>query len=167
MHPAAHRFLHRFDTRSARGVAPATAIDKAEHFIYIENQFFVTTAADPEDDARAALLPPTLVRNRIGHALYRRVKRAHDAGQSFRIIVIIPLLPAFNGRWMDVQAWGTGRATASDLWRTCWPTRTLVVAGMPDDPAAGALRIVLERQLDSIARGPDSLMGRLHAEGPS
>ena len=75
----------------------------------------MTTAADPEDDARAALLPPTLVRNRIGHALYRRVKRAHDAGQSFRIIVIIPLLPAFNGRWMHVQAWGTGRAAASDL----------------------------------------------------
>jgi len=73
-----------------------SAIEVAEHFVYIENQFFVTNAADPvsTEDGDA----PSLVQNRIGYALYRRIKRAHEAGRPFRVMVVLPLMPAFTGR---------------------------------------------------------------------
>ncbi|CAF4172153.1 unnamed protein product, partial [Adineta steineri] len=58
-------------------------IDNAEHFIYIENQFFVTIAED------------TSIKNDIGNALYRRVIRAHINKEKFRIFIFLPLLPGF------------------------------------------------------------------------
>eukprot|EP00118_Oscarella_pearsei_P008910 m.48261 g.48261 ORF g.48261 m.48261 type:complete len:960 (+) comp33867_c0_seq7:82-2961(+) len=59
-------------------------IEKAEHFIYIENQFFITSL-------------PESVDNEIGLALAERVKRAYEEGKQFRIIVVLPLLPEFSG----------------------------------------------------------------------
>jgi phospholipase D1/2 len=44
-------------------------IQNAEHFIYIENQFFVTTT-DPNKDLD--------VKNRIGFELVERIKKAHQ-----------------------------------------------------------------------------------------
>ena len=43
------------------------AIDRAQHYIYIENQFFVSPSEACTDTF-----------NRIGEALYRRIKRAHE-----------------------------------------------------------------------------------------
>ncbi|CAF1290518.1 unnamed protein product [Didymodactylos carnosus] len=40
-------------------------IEEAKHFIYIENQFFISIIGHKQ------------VHNRIGHALYRRILRAH------------------------------------------------------------------------------------------
>ncbi|EDO43750.1 predicted protein [Nematostella vectensis] len=61
------------------------AIHRAEHFIYIENQFFITN------------LPADGVRNEIGEALLMRIQRAHRERKEFRVIVVMPLLPAFEG----------------------------------------------------------------------
>ncbi|CAF0767503.1 unnamed protein product [Adineta ricciae] len=58
-------------------------IENAEHFIYIENQFFVTIA---EDDT---------IKNEIGEALYQRIIRAHNNHEKFRIFILLPLLPGF------------------------------------------------------------------------
>ncbi|CAF1294151.1 unnamed protein product [Rotaria sordida] len=58
-------------------------IDNAQHFIYIENQFFVTI---PEDPA---------IKNHISDALYRRIIRAHSNKEIFRIYILLPLLPGF------------------------------------------------------------------------
>lgn len=44
-------------------------ISKAEHYIYIENQFFVTTC-DPSRD--------NVCKNEVGLALYNRIYRAHQ-----------------------------------------------------------------------------------------
>ncbi|KAJ3370095.1 Phospholipase [Allomyces arbusculus] len=62
------------------------AIDEAKYFIYIENQFFVTSSTEAGG-----------ARNKIGQALYRRILRAHENQQPFRVIVMMPLLPAFPG----------------------------------------------------------------------
>ncbi|KAI8365162.1 hypothetical protein BD560DRAFT_402302 [Blakeslea trispora] len=62
-------------------------IFKAKHFIYIENQFFITTA-DPENK---------LIKNKIGQAIVERIKRAHKDKQAFKVIVIIPVAPGFEG----------------------------------------------------------------------
>ncbi|KAJ0979908.1 hypothetical protein J5N97_015382 [Dioscorea zingiberensis] len=61
-------------------------IEKAEHFIYIENQFFISGLSG--DD---------VIRNRVLEALYRRIMRAEKEKKCFRVIVVMPLLPGFQG----------------------------------------------------------------------
>ncbi|XP_031836301.1 phospholipase D isoform X2 [Nomia melanderi] len=63
------------------------AISKAERYIYIENQFFITLAS----------MERTAVKNRIGETLLKRILRAHREGAIFRVFVIMPLLPGFEG----------------------------------------------------------------------
>lgn len=63
------------------------AISKAERYIYIENQFFITLAT----------LDNSIVKNRIGETLLKRIIRAHREGSVFRVFVIMPLLPGFEG----------------------------------------------------------------------
>ncbi|XP_043259352.1 phospholipase D2 [Colletes gigas] len=63
------------------------AISKAERYIYIENQFFITLVS----------MERTVVKNRIGETLYKRILRAHREGAVFRVFVIMPLLPGFEG----------------------------------------------------------------------
>ncbi|PFH53623.1 hypothetical protein AMATHDRAFT_137275 [Amanita thiersii Skay4041] len=68
-------------------------IEEAERFIYIENQFFVTSTFD--DD---------VVKNQIGKALVNRILRAAREGTKFRVIVVIPELPGFAGNVKDTAS---------------------------------------------------------------
>ncbi|CAK9803892.1 Phospholipase D1 [Anthophora quadrimaculata] len=63
------------------------AISKAERYIYIENQFFITLVSTER----------TAVKNRIGETLFKRILRAHREGAVFRVFIIMPLLPGFEG----------------------------------------------------------------------
>ncbi|XP_050299678.1 phospholipase D2 [Anthonomus grandis grandis] len=61
-------------------------ITRAQHYIYIENQFFITSPFHNPN-----------TRNQIGEALYKRIIRAHKEKATFRVYVVMPLLPAFEG----------------------------------------------------------------------
>ncbi|KAI8048754.1 uncharacterized protein B0P05DRAFT_500311 [Gilbertella persicaria] len=61
-------------------------ITQAKHYIYIENQFFITTTE--KDDS-------FIIKNQIGDAIVKRIIRAHDEQEKFKVFVIIPLMPAF------------------------------------------------------------------------
>ncbi|XP_059486172.1 phospholipase D2 isoform X2 [Neocloeon triangulifer] len=63
------------------------AIRNASHYIYIENQFFITQVK-PEEGK---------VENKINQALFDRIIAAHQKKENFRVIVVMPLLPAFEG----------------------------------------------------------------------
>ncbi|XP_035741996.1 phospholipase D2-like isoform X1 [Vespa mandarinia] len=63
------------------------AISKAERYIYIENQFFITLAT----------MEINYVKNRIGETLLKRILRAHREGAIFRVFIVMPLLPGFEG----------------------------------------------------------------------
>uniref|UniRef100_A0A672GMP3 Phospholipase n=1 Tax=Salarias fasciatus TaxID=181472 RepID=A0A672GMP3_SALFA len=58
-------------------------IAKSKHYIYIENQFFISCA-----DNRT-------VYNKIGDAIIERIIRAE--GKKYRVYVVTPLLPGFEG----------------------------------------------------------------------
>lgn len=62
------------------------------NFIYIENQFFISSTAGK----------PVL--NRIGEALIKRIEMAILCGENYRVIVVLPLLPAFEGSVDDPAA---------------------------------------------------------------
>ncbi|XP_009417749.2 phospholipase D zeta 1 isoform X1 [Musa acuminata AAA Group] len=61
-------------------------IEKAEYFLYIENQFFISGLSG--DDT---------IRNRALEALYQRIIRAEKEKKCFRVIIVLPLLPGFQG----------------------------------------------------------------------
>lgn len=86
--------------------AYCSLIDKAEYFVYIENQFFISGLSG--DDT---------IHNRVLEALYKRILRAHKEQHSFRVIVVIPLLPGFQGRLDDGGA-ATVRALLHWQYRT-------------------------------------------------
>ncbi|KAJ5162428.1 hypothetical protein N7492_007820 [Penicillium capsulatum] len=61
-------------------------IEESEHFVYIENQFFISTC---EIDGRK-------IENLIGDALVERIVRAAKNGDAWRAVIVIPLMPGFQ-----------------------------------------------------------------------
>ncbi|KAI9280408.1 hypothetical protein BY458DRAFT_500604 [Sporodiniella umbellata] len=61
-------------------------ITKSKHFIYIENQFFISTTREDK-----------LLRNKIAQAIVERIQRAHKKGENYKVFILIPLIPAFEG----------------------------------------------------------------------
>ncbi|KAL2864512.1 putative phospholipase D (PLD) [Aspergillus lucknowensis] len=72
-------------------------IRNSEHFVYIENQFFITATGDQQKP----------VKNKIGAAIVERILRAARAGQKYKIVVVIPCVPCFAGDLADEAALGT------------------------------------------------------------
>ncbi|XP_035771312.1 phospholipase D1-like [Neolamprologus brichardi] len=60
-------------------------IKNSQHFIYIENQFFISCADNK------------YVFNQIGDAIAERIIRAYREGKTYRVYVVTPLLPGFEG----------------------------------------------------------------------
>uniref|UniRef100_A0A672V2R9 Phospholipase n=1 Tax=Strigops habroptila TaxID=2489341 RepID=A0A672V2R9_STRHB len=65
--------------------AYVSVIENSKHYIYIENQFFISCADDK------------VVWNKIGDAIAQRILKAHRENKHFRVYVVIPLLPGFEG----------------------------------------------------------------------
>ncbi|GAA5892364.1 hypothetical protein JCM5296_003579 [Sporobolomyces johnsonii] len=61
------------------------AIQLSDHFVYIENQFFITSTE----------VEGTVVENKIGDALVSRIVRAHSEGTPWRAIIVIPMVPGY------------------------------------------------------------------------
>ncbi|KAH9496560.1 Phospholipase D, partial [Bulinus truncatus] len=62
-------------------------IENARDYIYIENQFFIS------------LVEGSTVSNCICNALYKRILRAYRSNSNFKVYVVMPLLPAFEGEF--------------------------------------------------------------------
>ncbi|KAK5798708.1 hypothetical protein VI817_004998 [Penicillium citrinum] len=72
-------------------------IRNAEHFVYIENQFFITATGDEQHP----------IYNQIGRAIVDACVRAGKEGRKFRVIIVIPAIPGFAGDLRDNAATGT------------------------------------------------------------
>ncbi|PYI27422.1 phospholipase PldA [Aspergillus indologenus CBS 114.80] len=72
-------------------------ISQAQHFVYIENQFFITATGDQQK--------PIL--NTIGRSIVDAVVRAGKEGRKFRVIIVIPAIPGFAGDLRQNAATGT------------------------------------------------------------
>jgi phospholipase D1/2 len=66
--------------------AYAKLIEESEHFVYIENQFFISSC---ETEA-------VTIHNLIGDALVERIVRAAKDNEAWRACLIIPLIPGFQ-----------------------------------------------------------------------
>lgn len=72
-------------------------IRKAEHYVYIENQFFITATGDQQAP----------ITNTIGRSIVEAVVRAGKEGRKFRVIIMIPAIPGFAGDLRLPAATGT------------------------------------------------------------
>jgi phospholipase D1/2 len=61
-------------------------IEQSEHFVYIENQFFISTCE----------IEGKKIENLIGDALVERIIRAARNAEAWRCVIIIPLMPGFQ-----------------------------------------------------------------------
>ena len=91
------KWSHGVPTEHSVADAYAAIIRESQHFIYIENQFFITATSDAQKP----------VENKIGAAIVERILRAARAGQRYKIIVVIPSVPGFAGDLHDESALGT------------------------------------------------------------
>ncbi|KAF7727305.1 hypothetical protein EC973_007821 [Apophysomyces ossiformis] len=74
------------ETENSIQNAYVATIYAAQHYVYIENQFFITAVEDDKD---------YILKNQIGTAILRRIIRAHEEQTKFKVIVMMPLMPAF------------------------------------------------------------------------
>ena len=72
-------------------------IRESEHYLYIENQFFVSRAFDENEKNACKRTLSELVQNTIALEIKKRILRAYEEGKKYRVIVFIPLLPGFPG----------------------------------------------------------------------
>jgi phospholipase D1/2 len=79
-------------------------IQEAHHFIYIENQFFISATKEGGP-----------VKNLIAQALVERILRAARGGVEFKVIVVIPEVPGFAG---DIKTVGSIKTIMGAQYRT-------------------------------------------------
>ncbi|KAL8746040.1 MAG: hypothetical protein Q9190_001907 [Brigantiaea leucoxantha] len=72
-------------------------IRNAQHFVYIENQFFITATGENQAP----------IHNTIGRAIVDACVKAGKEGRKFRVIIVIPAIPGFAGDLRDDAAMGT------------------------------------------------------------
>ena len=65
-------------------------IGKAEKFIFIENQFFITAAGETETNGAL---------NQIGMALAKKIVESVRSQVTFKIYIVIPAVPGMPGRF--------------------------------------------------------------------
>ncbi|CAK9062169.1 unnamed protein product [Durusdinium trenchii] len=80
-------------TESSTHQAYCDLIQDSKYFIYIENQFF---CSGMEGDIN--------IGNRVLEALYRRVMKAHEHGERFHVVIVLPLLPALEAPLCQANA---------------------------------------------------------------
>ena len=72
-------------------------IRNAQHYVYIENQFFITATGEEQSP----------IHNTIGRAIVDACVRAGQEGRKFRVIILIPAIPGFAGDLRENAAAGT------------------------------------------------------------
>jgi phospholipase D1/2 len=96
-------------------------IENAQDTLYIENQFFASASSAGDEE----------LGNRIAHALASRLMRAAKAGEVFRCMFVLPLLPGFSNEIESTSG------------------------------KAGPLLAVMYYQFRTMCKGPASILGQL------
>ncbi len=76
-------------------------ISNAKHYIYIENQFFVSKAWTDEERKQCKHSISDIVKNEIALYIRRRIEKAYDNKENFKVYIVIPLLPDYTGEVED------------------------------------------------------------------
>ena len=78
-------------------------INTAKHYIYIENQFFVSKSWNKKERENNDNCISDIVENEISYYIRKRIERAYKKKQNFKVYIFIPLLPGFEGEPQDSE----------------------------------------------------------------
>ncbi|KAH8588831.1 hypothetical protein B0O99DRAFT_524292 [Bisporella sp. PMI_857] len=139
---SAAKWSNGTDTEHSIVDAYIQIIRDSQHFIYIENQFFITATGDQQHP----------VKNQIGAAIVERVVRAYQSGEAYRVIVCMPAVPAFAGDLHSDDALGTRAIMEYQYGSICRGEHSIIgaiqKAGIPD--AAQYIRFFNLRNYDRL-----------------
>ena len=85
------------DTEASILPAAEALIREAKHFVYIENQFFVSKVVQEDEELE-------FVVNKVGMAIVERVSRAIEEGKPFKVFMLIPQHFQGNIKHKNVRA---------------------------------------------------------------
>ncbi|KAF1967898.1 phospholipase D/nuclease [Bimuria novae-zelandiae CBS 107.79] len=91
------KWSHNISTEHSIQNAYCEVIKNSKHFVYIENQFFITATGNEQKP----------VKNQVGAAIVERIVRAARNGEKYKMFVIMPSVPAFAGDLKSDDALGT------------------------------------------------------------
>ncbi|KAL2067585.1 hypothetical protein VTL71DRAFT_2010 [Oculimacula yallundae] len=152
--------LVRSCTEWSNGVAKEHSIANAyidvirnsQHFVYIENQFFITATGDQQRP----------VKNKIGAAIVERIVRAYQNNEKYKVIVLMPAVPAFAGDLHADDSLGTRAIMEYQYHSICRGGHSIMEAieraGVPDSKQY--IRFYNLRNYDRINAG--SAMAQVH-----
>ena len=72
-------------------------IQNSKHYIYIENQFFVSRSWNEEEVKENDYCINDEVYNKIAYYIRKRIEKAFNKNEKFKVYIFIPLLPGFEG----------------------------------------------------------------------
>jgi len=132
-------------------------IANAQHCIYIENQFFISSLGNK-----------TGVNNLVAHMLAERILRAHANDQAFRVYIFLPLLPGFSGHVAGKEG-GLLRYQLGLAHQTIWRSENsvyqhLVLRGMRPNEIKKYIAFYGLRQHGKIAGVPKTEMIYIHSK---
>ena len=76
-------------------------IENSEHYIYIENQFFISSSWNEKEREKNSNCVNDDVRNKIAYYIRKRIEKAYEKKENFKVYIFIPLLPGFSGNPED------------------------------------------------------------------
>ncbi|KAI5283642.1 hypothetical protein KEM54_001964 [Ascosphaera aggregata] len=88
---------HPLSPMSSKPTGEQGTVTAQIHYVYIENQFFITSTGKHQNP----------IHNQVGRAIVDAVVRASKEGRKFRVIVLIPAIPGFDGDLREDRAVGT------------------------------------------------------------
>lgn len=91
------KWSHNISTEHSIQNAYCEIIKNSQHFVYIENQFFITATGNDQKP----------VKNQVGAAIVERIVRAARNGERYKMFVMMPSVPAFAGDLKSDDALGT------------------------------------------------------------
>ena len=72
-------------------------IENSKHYIYIENQFFVSKSWTEEEKKKCKYSISDVVENEIAYYIRKRIEKAYQNKENFKVYIFLPLLPGFAG----------------------------------------------------------------------
>ena len=90
------------DTESSILKAYYELIKNSKHYIFIENQYFITKSWSSEErnknneDNKKPIRET--VKNEIGYYIRKRIEKAYKNKENFKVYIFLPLLPDFEGK---------------------------------------------------------------------
>ena len=85
------------DTESSILKAYYELIKNAKHYIFIENQYFISKSWTNEEKSNNKDIKKDIVKNEIAYYIRKRIEKAYENNENFKVYIFISLLPDFPG----------------------------------------------------------------------